>query len=66
MFVAFFIDNNMKLLETQKELALSNPIFIQNDEIRRYAVYFQVTISVFIFIISYLKPWKKKRDTSKQ
>ncbi|MBS2770367.1 DUF2269 family protein [Anoxybacillus rupiensis] len=52
---------NMELLETQKELALSNPVFLQNHEIRQYAVYFQVAVTVFIFIISYLKPWRKKK-----
>ncbi|MBA2875836.1 DUF2269 family protein [Thermaerobacillus caldiproteolyticus] len=57
---------NMKLLETQKELALSNPIFIQNHEIRQYAVYFQVVVTIFIFIISFLKPWRKKKLQSKQ
>lgn len=57
---------NMELLETQKELALSNPIFIQNHEFRQYAVYFQVLVTIFIFIISFLKPWKKKKIQSKQ
>jgi hypothetical protein len=57
---------NMELLESQKELALSNPIFIQNHEIRQYAVYFQVVVTIFIFIISFLKPWKKKKLQSKQ
>jgi hypothetical protein len=57
---------NMELLETQKELALSNPAFIQNHEIRQYAVYFQVVVTIFIFIISFLKPWKKKKLQSKQ
>jgi hypothetical protein len=52
---------NMELLETQKALALSNPVFIQNHEIRQYAVYFQVAVTIFIFIISFLKPWRKKK-----
>ncbi|WP_244440916.1 hypothetical protein [Neobacillus jeddahensis] len=56
---------NMELLETQKELALSNPVFIQNHEIRQVAVYFQVIVTSFIFIISFLKPWKKKKIQSK-
>ena len=57
---------NMELLETQKEMALSNPIFIQNHEIRQYAVYFQVVVTIFVFIISFLKPWKRKKIQSKQ
>lgn len=52
---------NMELLETQKEMALNNPIFIQNHEIRQVAVYFQVAVTMFIFIISYIKPWRKKK-----
>jgi len=52
---------NMELLETQKEMALNNPIFIQNHEIRQYAIYFQVVVTIFIFIISYIKPWRKKK-----
>ncbi|WP_459502356.1 DUF2269 family protein [Bacillus sp. C1] len=66
----FIIDKlmvtNMELLETQKEFALSNPVFIQNHEIRQYAVYFQVAVTIFIFIISYLKPWRKKKLRLKQ
>jgi hypothetical protein len=61
----FIVDNlmmeNMALLESQKEMALHNPVFLRNHEIRQYAVMFQVAVTVFIFIISYLKPWKKKK-----
>ncbi len=53
---------NMDMLETQKELALSNPEFIQNHAIRQYAIYFQVAVTIFIFIISFLKPWKKRKQ----
>ncbi|WP_449622366.1 DUF2269 family protein [Robertmurraya sp. Marseille-Q9965] len=51
---------NMDLLEIQKEMALTNPVFIQNHDIRQYAVYFQVIVTIFIFVISFLKPWRKK------
>jgi Predicted integral membrane protein (DUF2269) len=57
---------NMELLEAQKEMALSNHIFIQNHEIRQYAVYFQVAVTIFIFIISFLRPWRKKKLQPKQ
>lgn len=43
-----------------KKLALSNPVFIHNHEIRQYAVMFQVAATIFILIISVLKPWRKK------
>ena len=66
----FIIDKlmifNMELLESQKELALSNPIFIRNHEIRQYAIYFQVVVTTFIFIISFLKPWRKRKPQLKQ
>jgi hypothetical protein len=66
----FIIDklmiSNMELLESQKELALSNPIFIRNHEIRQYAIYFQVVVTTFIFIISFLKPWRKRKPQLKQ
>lgn len=61
-----FMIANMELLEVQKELALRNPLFIQNHEIRQYAVYFQVFVTIFVFIISFLKPWKKKKLHTKQ
>lgn len=57
---------NMELLETQKEVALINPIFARNHVLRDNAVYFQIIVTIFIFIISYLKPWKKKKAHAKQ
>ncbi|THE13472.1 DUF2269 family protein [Bacillus timonensis] len=66
----FIIDKlmitNMELLETQRELALTNPEFIQNHVIRQYAVYFQIAVTIFIFIISYIKPWRKKKEIRKK
>lgn len=64
-FIGIFIVDglmveNMELLETQRELALSNPVFLQNHEIRQYAVLFQVAVTLFIVVISVLRPWKKK------
>lgn len=52
---------NMQLLETQKVLALSNPVFLQNHELRQYAVILQVVVTIFLTIISVLKPWKTKK-----
>lgn len=53
---------NMALLEMEGSKALSNPVFIDNHTIRQYAVYFQVAVTVFIFGISVLRPWKKKKQ----
>jgi hypothetical protein len=38
---------NMALLESQKALALSSPIFIQNHIIRQYVVILQIILSIF-------------------
>ncbi|MFD1357920.1 DUF2269 family protein [Fictibacillus halophilus] len=65
----FVVDNlmmtNMAILEREKALALSNPTFIENHELREYAVWFQVGVTLFIFSISVLKSWKKKKTASK-
>jgi uncharacterized membrane protein len=53
---------NMALLEMEGSKALSNPVFIDNHTIRQYAVYFQVAVTVFIFGISVIRPWKKKKQ----
>jgi hypothetical protein len=57
---------NMAILEREKALALSNPTFIENHELREYAVWFQVGVTLIIFSISVLKPWKKKKTASKK
>jgi len=56
---------NIVILETEKSMALNNPIFIQNHSLRQYFVIVQVVITVFIICISVIKPWKKNKLTSK-
>jgi uncharacterized membrane protein len=53
---------NMALLESEKALALTNPVFLHNQTLRTYAVYLQVAITVFIFGVSVIRPWKKKKQ----
>ncbi|MBT2691154.1 DUF2269 family protein [Bacillus sp. ISL-47] len=53
---------NMTLLEAEGSKALSNPVFIDNHITRQYAVYFQIAVTLFIFGISVLRPWKKKKQ----
>lgn len=53
---------NMELLEVQQAAALNNPVFWTNHEIRKYAVLFQVAVTIFIFIISFLRPWSKRKN----
>lgn len=56
---------NIALLETQKELALSNKTFILHQHIRTVANVIQVLITLVIFIISFLKPGYKNRVNQK-
>lgn len=51
-----FTLENLEILESQKELALSNATFIHNQEIRQIALFLQVLITIIIFIISFMKP----------
>lgn len=53
---------NMALLEAEGSKALTNPVFIDNHTNRQYAVYFQIAVTLFIFAISVLRPWKKKKQ----
>lgn len=60
----FIINNlsidNLELLESQKELALSNDVFIHNQFIRQIALFLQVFVTIIIFVISFIKPGMKK------
>jgi hypothetical protein len=52
---------NMAMLETERSQALTNPVFIENETLRQYAVIFQVVVTLVIFCISVFRPWKKKK-----
>jgi len=56
---------NMALLETEGSGALINPVFLHNHSVRQDFVIIQILITVFIICISVIKPWKKKKLTSK-
>lgn len=65
-FIGIFIVDklmiaNMNMLETQQASALTNPAFIQNHELRQYAVIIQIVITIIIIAISVMKPWKKRK-----
>ncbi len=53
--------SNMALLESEKALALSNPVFIQNDTMRIYAVILQIILATSLIAISIYKPGKSKK-----
>src|SRR6266487_5098268 len=52
---------NIALLETEKILALSNPIFIHNHFFRLYVVIAQIGLALFALILSVLKPGRSRR-----
>ncbi len=52
---------NTALLETEKILALSNPVFIHNHFLRLYVVIAQIGLTLFALILSVLKPGRSKR-----
>jgi hypothetical protein len=56
---------NMLILETERSLALNNPVFIHNHSLRQNFIFIQVVITIFIICISVIKPWKKKKLASK-
>lgn len=57
---------NTALLETQKILALSNPVFIHNHFIRLYVVIAQIGLTIFALVLSVLKPGRSKRFSETQ
>ena len=57
---------NMALLETDRVLALSNPIFIYNHFLRLYVVIAQIGLTLLALILSVLKPGRSKRFSEVQ
>lgn len=60
LVISNLTSTNFELLETQKELALNDPTFIINQKIRQIALFLEIILTIIIFVISFLKPWKKK------
>jgi hypothetical protein len=52
---------NLYLLETMGPAALGDPGFLRNHGLRNAFVFIQIVLTLVIFIISVIKPWKKKR-----
>ncbi len=52
---------NLYLLETMGPEALEDPGFLRNHGLRNAFVFIQIVLTLVIFIISVIKPWKKKR-----
>lgn len=51
---------NLRLLETEQILALSNPVFIHNHYLRLYVVIGQIGLTLFALILSILKPGRSR------
>lgn len=70
MFIAqtfigiFVIDKlmmaNLALLETEKTLALTNPVFIHNHFLRMDVVIFQIALTLFALVLSVWKPGRTR------
>jgi len=57
---------NTVLLETEKVLALSNPLFLHNHYLRLYVVIAQIGLTLFALTLSVLKPGRSKRFSEVQ
>jgi hypothetical protein len=51
---------NIALLETEKALALNNPVFIHNHFLRLYVVIGQIGLTLIALILSVLKPGRSR------
>ena len=52
--------SNMLLLKTQGVAALTNPVFLHDHYLRQAVVVVQILLTLFILIVSGLKPWRNK------
>ncbi|MFN8492452.1 MAG: hypothetical protein U0350_32930 [Caldilineaceae bacterium] len=53
--------SNMRLLEAQGAAALHNPVFLHDHYLRQAVVMVQIGLTIFILIVSGLKPWRNKK-----
>lgn len=51
------------MLEMEKAGALSNPAFLNNHYIRQYVVILQIVLTLFIIVISVIKPWRSRNKS---
>lgn len=51
---------NLALLESEKVLALSNPVFMHNHYLRLYVVIGQIGLTLFALVLSVLKPGRSR------
>jgi hypothetical protein len=51
---------NLTLLETEKSLALVDPVFLQNHTFRLYVVIAQIGLTLLALTLSVLKPGRSR------
>lgn len=56
VFLNKWVGQNISLLNTEKSLALNNPIFMQNDLLMQIGIVTQIILVIFLICISVLKP----------
>ena len=57
---------NLSLLETEKAMALANPVFIHNHYLRLYVVIGQIGLTLFALVLSVLKPGRARAISEAQ
>jgi hypothetical protein len=62
VFIDRWMVDNLKLLEAEKSMALSNPVFLHQHAAMQIGAWAQVAVTACLIGVSVLKPWKKKNQ----
>lgn len=69
MLGIFVVDHlmvaNLALLASEGRAAIHDPSFLHNHALRQYVVIVQIVLTLFVLIISGLKPWRPKSSATK-
>jgi hypothetical protein len=60
VFVDRWMVHNMSLLEAERAMALTDPVFVQNHSMIKAGAMGQSGLLLFLIWVSVFKPWKKK------
>ena len=67
MLGIFVVDHlmvaNMALLASEGRAAIHDPSFLHNHALRQYVVIVQIVLTLFVLVISGLKPWRPQSST---
>jgi len=64
LLVDRLMTTNMSLLETEREVALTDSAFLYNHFLRQSIVFIQIALTLSAIIISVVKPWRNKSSGS--